>query len=214
MRLAIGFLSRSAPNFSISRQWVIASRPRSAGTTAIFSRWILWRPSAASTVPCARSGAPQTSARYSRVSDRVLPWSAKSFDSPWCAASVLATTSRPEVSLSSRCTMPGRFTPPMPESESPQWAISALTRVPVSCPAPGWTTSPAGLSRMTRDSSSNTMLSGMSSPTGSAGAASGTSISMLCATRTLVLASNAGAPSTATRPASIRPWMRVREDSR
>ena len=30
-------------------------------------------------------------------------------------ASFLATTSRPDVSLSSRCTMPGRFTPPMPE---------------------------------------------------------------------------------------------------
>ena len=32
------------------------------------------------------------------------------------ARSVLAATSRPLVSLSSRCTMPGRATPPMPES--------------------------------------------------------------------------------------------------
>ena len=30
------------------------------------------------------------------------------------ARSVLAATSRPDVSLSSRCTMPGRASPPMP----------------------------------------------------------------------------------------------------
>ena len=42
--------------------------------------------------------------------------------------------------------MPGRFTPPMPERLSPQWAMSALTSVPVQFPAAGWTTSPAGLS--------------------------------------------------------------------
>jgi hypothetical protein len=34
------------------------------------------------------------------------------------------------VSLSRRCTMPGRLTPPMPERLAPQWAISALTSVP------------------------------------------------------------------------------------
>ena len=47
------------------------------------------------------------------------------------ARSVLATTSSPLVSLSRRCTMPGRATPPMPERLCPQWAISALTSVPV-----------------------------------------------------------------------------------
>ena len=42
--------------------------------------------------------------------------------------------------------MPGRFTPPMPDRLSPQWAISALTSVPDQLPAAGCTTSPAGLS--------------------------------------------------------------------
>ena len=46
------------------------------------------------------------------------------------AVSVLATTIRPVVSLSSRWTMPGRLTPPMPDRLAPQCAISALTRVP------------------------------------------------------------------------------------
>ena len=35
-------------------------------------------------------------------------------------ASVLATTSRPEVSLSIRCTIPGRRSPPTPDRLSPQ----------------------------------------------------------------------------------------------
>jgi hypothetical protein len=35
------------------------------------------------------------------------------------------------VSLSRRWTIPGRRTPPMPERLSPQWAMSALTSVPV-----------------------------------------------------------------------------------
>ena len=34
--------------------------------------------------------------------------------------------------------------PPIPESESPQWAISALTRVPVSCPPAGMHHQPDG----------------------------------------------------------------------
>ena len=59
------------------------------------------------------------------------PCSANCLLSARCAVSVLATTIRPLVSLSSRCTMPGRLTPPMPDRLSPQWAISALTSVPV-----------------------------------------------------------------------------------
>ena len=50
--------------------------------------------------------------------------------------------------------MPGRETPPMPERLGPQWAIRALTRVPVRFPAAGWTTIPAGLSTTIRSSSS------------------------------------------------------------
>src|SRR5437660_1293631 len=40
----------------------------------------------------------------------------------------------------------GRIPPPMPDRLSPQWAIRALTSVPVQFPAAGCTTSPAGLS--------------------------------------------------------------------
>ena len=50
------------------------------------------------------------------------------------AASVLATTITPDVSLSSRCTMPGRLSPPIPGSSSPQCASRALTSVPSSLP--------------------------------------------------------------------------------
>jgi hypothetical protein len=117
-----------------------------SATTAIFSRLNGWRPIAAATVPAARSGAPQTSARYSRLSDPLRPWSANSAARPWWAASFLATTSRPDVSLSRRWTIPGRLTPPTPDRLSPQWRISALTSVPAAWPGAGWTTSPAGLS--------------------------------------------------------------------
>ena len=74
--------------------------------------------------------------------------------------------------------MPGRFTPPMPDRLSPQWAISALTSVPVAWPAAGCTTSPAGLSITMMSSSSYTTLSGMRSPAGSAGSGGGTSTAM------------------------------------
>ena len=41
--------------------------------------------------------------------------------------------------------MPGRFTPPMPERLSPQWAMSALTSVPESWPAAGMDDEPGRL---------------------------------------------------------------------
>ncbi len=50
--------------------------------------------------------------------------------------SSLAATIRPEVSLSRRWTMPGRWTPPMP-GRSGQWARSALTSVLLEWPGPG-----------------------------------------------------------------------------
>jgi hypothetical protein len=71
-------------------------------------------------------------------------------DRPWWAASVLAATITPEVSLSSRWTMPGRATPPMPDRLAPQWNSRALTRVPVSQPGAGWAAMPAGLSMTIR----------------------------------------------------------------
>ena len=50
-------------------------------------------------------------------------------DSSWCAASFFATTITPDVPRSSRCTMPGRSSPPMP-LRSLMWWSSALTSVP------------------------------------------------------------------------------------
>ena len=49
---------------------------------------------------------------------------------------------------------PGRFSPTIPERESPQWCRSALTTVPSGCPGAGWTTRPLGL-LMTITSSSS-----------------------------------------------------------
>ena len=81
----------------------------------------------------------------SRAASRpVRPWSAncagQRLHARW---SFLADHQQPRVvSLSSRCTMPGRRTPPIPERLAPQWAISALTSVPAAWPAAGCTTRP------------------------------------------------------------------------
>src|ERR1044072_8328402 len=56
-----------------------------------------------------------------------MSWASKSAARPWWAASVLAATTMPEVSLSIRWTMPGRATPAMPERLSPQRRMRALT---------------------------------------------------------------------------------------
>ena len=53
---------------------------------------------------------PQTSATYSLSTSRSWNWRASS----WWARSCLATTITPDVPLSSRCTIPGRCSPPMP----------------------------------------------------------------------------------------------------
>ncbi len=82
-----------------------------------------------------------------------------------CASSERATTSSPEVSRSSRWTMPGR--PGSPPATTP---ASESTSVPAGRPAPGWTTSPAGLSTTARCSSCQTISAG--GPAGGAGAGS------------------------------------------
>ena len=64
------------------------------------------------------------------------------------AASVFATTSSPEVSLSSRCTIPGRPTPAIEPSDSPRAAPAPAGHgpgCPSACPALGWTTIPGRL---------------------------------------------------------------------
>src|SRR5688572_19325836 len=118
---------------------------------------------------------------------------------------------RPLVSLSSRWTRPGRMVPPtvaMPGA----WASSACASVPVFTPAPGWTTSPGGLSRTRMSSSWKTTDSGRSSGTSVAGSASGRRACTSAPART---GSDAFAarPSTVTCPAAMSAWMRLRVSS-
>ena len=70
-----------------------------------------------------------------------------------CAALFLATTSRPEVSLSSRCRMPGRKGP-VHVRQAFEFEARALARVPEWMPLPGWVTMPLGLSTTRMCSSS------------------------------------------------------------
>ena len=111
---------------------------------------------------------PHTSAMYSFSTSR--SWNCRA--SSWWAASCLATTIRPEVPRSSRWTMPGRSSPPMPLRSS-MWCRSALTSVPEGCPAPGCTTMPAGLSMTATSSSWYSTSMGRSSAPACDGTASG-----------------------------------------
>ena len=70
-----------------------------------------------------------------------------------CARSVLATSSSPDVSLSSRWTIPSRSSPPTSDSGPPR-PLSAFTSVPLQLPGAGCTTIPAGLSTTSTSSSS------------------------------------------------------------
>src|SRR6266545_876757 len=96
---------------------------------------------------------PHTSAAYTRVTVRrsIAPASRR------CARSLFATTSRPEVSRSSRCTMPGRPSVDPLDSSVPR-PTSTFTSESFQWPGPGCTTSPAGLSSTARCSSSKTNL--------------------------------------------------------
>ena len=89
-----------------------------------------------------------TMAMYARCTE----WALICSDRLTCARSFLATSSRPDVSLSMRWTMPGRISPPTPERLSSR-ASSALTSVPDSLPAAGWTTMPEGLNTTATSSS-------------------------------------------------------------
>jgi hypothetical protein len=80
--------------------------------------------SAPRSVPGGRRGPPgQRDVAAGHLASRSAPTSAA------CASSVLATTSSPEVSRSSRCTMPGRSSPPAGARGIPA-PTSASTRVP------------------------------------------------------------------------------------
>ena len=106
------------------------------------------RPSGASIVPRRAAGRPSTSARYSRSSSRRASCA---LSAAW-TASDRATTSSPDVSRSSRCTMPGARRGPR---RPPRGPASACASVPWRCPRAGWTTTPAGLSTTSRCSSSH-----------------------------------------------------------
>src|SRR5262249_17765569 len=132
-------------------------------------------------------------------------------DSIWCARSVFATSRTPEVSRSSRCTMPGRSSPPTP-SRSRTWWSRALTSVPEGWPGAGCTTRPAGLSIARSWSSSYRIESGMASGVSSVVRGSGTSTVTDSPART-AWERLAGAPSTRTAPSWISLWRRERERS-
>ena len=141
---------------------------RPASRTAIRVDAAARRPMGASTTPRrASTGCPR---RPPCTCDRRRAMSAatrSSYEAP-----VRATTSRPLVSRSSRCTIPGRAGSPT-EAISGKRARSPWTSVPCACPAPGWTTSPAGLSTTITSSSAWRTSTGTSSATGSS-ATSGT----------------------------------------
>ena len=110
-----------------------------------------------------------------------------------------------------RWTMPGRATPPIPESCPRQWCSSALTSVPSRLPAAGCTTRPAGLSMTIRSASSNTPTSGISCATASALMASGTAMRQAAPSAGFIEACATGLPSSVMRPSSSSALTRSRE---
>ena len=92
-------------NRSRTRYPVTAGRP--SGTTAMRLRSFGSRPIGASIRPIAADTGPRTRARYVLRTRRALSWAI----SPAWAASLRATISRPDVSRSSRWTIPGRGDP-------------------------------------------------------------------------------------------------------
>ena len=98
--------------------------------------------------------------------------------------------------------MPGRIGSPTAAISGKRWR-SPLASVPVSWPAPGWTTSPAGLATTTTSSSAWTTGNSTGSATGGASASGSpsTSTSSPSARRRLLAT---GCPPTRTAPASMR----------
>ena len=98
---------------------------------------------------------PWQMARYVRLTSRR---SSAALSAVWLV-SVRATSSKPLVSLSSRWTRPARGS----TASSGYRCSSAFCSVPERLPAPGWTTSPTGLSMTSSASSAWTMASGIGS---------------------------------------------------
>src|SRR5882762_9253097 len=100
-------------------------------------RWVRCRPMGSAIVPPPVIS-PVDSARYSRPILRAAIAAMRAL----CASGVRATTKRPLVSLSSRCTRPARGS----RASCGSSARSAFCRVWRALPAPGCTTSPRALS--------------------------------------------------------------------
>src|SRR5256886_10293128 len=126
-------------------------------------RWVRCRPMGSVTVPPAVI-TPVHSARYSRPILREVIAAVRAA----CASGVRATTRRPLVSLSSRCTRPARGS----RASCGSSASSAFCRVCRALPAPGCTTSPGGLLMMKTDGSWKRTASGIASAAGAVWAAS------------------------------------------
>ena len=139
---------------------VIAVLPRAATENRVRSRSS--RPIGRSTVPPASGGRPSTTARYRLRTRRWANWRVNAR----CACGDLAKTMTPEVSLSSRCTTPGLAGSSGNASRSrSQWPSTPFRRVPVRFPAPGWVTTPGGLSSTMASPSSWRIDSSISSAT-------------------------------------------------
>src|SRR6266545_8347613 len=113
-----------------------------------------------------------------------------------------ATSMSPLVSRSRRCTMPGRAGSPTSDSSGNR-CRRPFTSVPPGCPAPGCTTSPAGLLTTIRSSSAKRTSTGTGSgPGGWSGAGSESSSTSAPVSRRWLLAT--GCPPTSTAPSSMR----------
>ena len=122
---------------------------------------------------------------------------------PTVSAVILAIKISPEVSLSNRCTTPGRCSPPIP-SNSGACARAACTKVPHAWPAAGWTTIPAGLLITIKSSFSNMTWRGMSSGINLLGTGGGRMRSITSPTSTILLDLTICFPPTLTKPSRIQ----------
>ena len=170
----------------------------------IFCRFTGSRPIAAS-IRRPACTTPHTSATYSFSTSR--SWNCR--ESSWCAASCLAITITPDVPRSSRWTMPGLISPPMP-LRSGTWWSRALTSVPDAWPAPGCTTIPAGLFSTATSWSWYRISRGNASAAVRAGAISGRATVTCSPSRTARLA-RASRPSMVTLPPPMSFWICERE---
>ena len=122
-----------------------------------------------------------------------------------------ATSITPEVSISRRCTIPGRSAPPTP-AISGNRANRPFTRVPLGRPAPGCTARPAGLSIAITSSPAWIVLKAMSGSGPTLGDRSGI-VHSTASPLARRLARRGGCLFTSTKPSSTRCCTRLRLSS-